>query len=117
MYNGYVPMKNMKWAICELERLQIQFDHPNPIRNASSIEKNYQFFTYTWSEIIFLYFRSLKLGETQKRCDGFPYDKTLCDECDSILVDCILNCDDETSCISICNRDHADCVDGCSLTV
>ena len=37
MYNGYVPMKNIKWSICELERLQIQFDHPNPIRNASPI--------------------------------------------------------------------------------
>ena len=33
MYSSVIPMKQMKWCICELERLQIQFDHPNPIRH------------------------------------------------------------------------------------
>lgn len=33
MYSSVIPMKQMKWCFCELERLQIQFDHPNPIRN------------------------------------------------------------------------------------
>jgi len=80
MYYGYVPMEDIKWSICELERLQIQFDHPHPIR-----------------------------------CEGFPYDQKQCDECESILVNCILNCDDDATCISNCNRDNAECLNDCYL--
>jgi len=46
-------------------------------------------------------------------CEGFPFDKKQCDECESSLVDCLTNCDEDSTCISNCNRDFADCMDGC----
>ena len=47
------------------------------------------------------------------KCEGFPYDKRQCDECEPSLVDCLTNCGDDPSCISNCNRDFADCMDDC----
>ena len=46
-------------------------------------------------------------------CLGFPHNRPNCDECESILVDCIMNCADDSTCVSTCNRDHADCLQSC----
>ena len=43
-----------------------------------------------------------------------PFDKRQCDECDSILLDCVTNCDNDTNCISNCNRDYSECILNCS---
>ena len=67
MYNGYVPMKNMKWAICELERLQIQFDHPNPIRNASPIKKKQSIFYLNLVRNHFFVFKELEIRRNSKK--------------------------------------------------
>ena len=62
-----------------------------------------------------------KLEELQKLfdhpdpidCLGFPYNRPNCDECESILVDCIMNCEGDSTCVSNCNRDHAGCLESC----
>ena len=62
-----------------------------------------------------------KLEEMQKLfnhpdpidCLDFPYNRPNCDECDAILVDCIMNCGADSTCTSTCNRDHAVCLESC----
>ena len=62
-----------------------------------------------------------KLEELQKLfdhpdpidCLGFPYNRPSCDECESTLVDCIMNCGGDSVCTSTCNRDHAACLESC----
>ena len=102
-------MKKMKWCICELERLQFQFNHPNPIRNELQQLKLFYVFFFKILILPFLTFN----GETLKRCEGFPYDQKQCEECESILVDCIMNCGEDAGCISNCNRDNAECLNDC----
>ena len=46
-------------------------------------------------------------------CLGFPYNRPSCDECESILVDCIMNCGGDSTCVSTCNRDHSACLESC----
>ena len=62
-----------------------------------------------------------KLEELQKLfnhpkpidCHEFPYNRPKCDECESILVDCLMNCGGDSECASTCNRDHAACLESC----
>jgi len=62
-----------------------------------------------------------KLEELQKLfdhpnpidCHEFPYNRPKCDECETILVDCLMNCGGDSSCASNCNRDHAACLESC----
>ena len=50
-------------------------------------------------------------------CLGFPYNRPSCDECESILVDCIMNCGGDSTCVSTCNRDHSACLESCKWVV
>ena len=62
-----------------------------------------------------------KLEELQKLfnhpkpidCHEFPYNRRKCDECESILVDCLMNCGGDSECAPTCNRDHAACLESC----
>ena len=47
-------------------------------------------------------------------CKAYPIEAPrLCDDCDSIMIDCIQNCGADAFCISGCNREHIVCLDNC----
>ena len=48
-------------------------------------------------------------------CENFPNKRpNQCDECETMLIDCIRNCDvDDAQCASSCNRDFAYCESNC----
>ena len=48
-------------------------------------------------------------------CRNFPNNnQNQCDECESILIDCIRNCEvNDSQCSSKCNRDFVDCESNC----
>jgi len=50
-------------------------------------------------------------------CNDFPNLKpNQCDECESILIDCIRNCAvEDFQCSSTCNREFADCESNCEI--
>ena len=63
----------------------------------------------------------IKLEDLQKlfnhpnpiKCLHFPLNKKFCDECESILAVCLMECNEDSSCISICNRDYVYCTENC----
>ena len=48
-------------------------------------------------------------------CENFPNKRpNQCDECETMLIDCIRNCDvDDAQCASSCNRYFAYCESNC----
>ena len=63
-----------------------------------------------------------KLEEIQKihdhpnpiKCSDFPFNKVTCNECESILIECTVNCKTESECISECNRAYTSCIQNCA---
>ena len=63
----------------------------------------------------------IKLEDLQKmfnhpspiECLNFPFNKKLCEECEPMLAECLLECNEDSSCISICNRDYLNCTENC----
>ena len=47
-------------------------------------------------------------------CNAYPIEAPRqCDDCDSIMIDCIQNWGNDAFCISGCNREHIVCLDKC----
>ena len=63
----------------------------------------------------------IKLEDLQKmfnhpspiECLNFPFNKKLCDQCEPMLAECLLECNEDSSCISTCNRDYLNCTENC----
>ena len=76
---------------------------------------------YGMNELDTYQYAMCKLEELQKLfnhpkpidCHEFPYNRPKCDECESILVDCLMNCGGDSVCASNCNRDHSVCLESC----
>ena len=117
--NGLYGGSNMRlyhWYECKLEELQKYFDHPNPIncRNGYSDVGDRLKILMTSLKCLFVtniinYFIS-NIDVANRK---YPMKKDHCEECESIVIECIKNCENSV-CMSTCNRDYATCIENCS---
>ena len=117
--NGLYGGSNMELYHCcasKLEEFQKYFDHPNPIncRNGYSDVGDRLKILMTSLKCLFVtniinYFIS-NIDVANRK---YPMNKDQCKECESILIECIKNCENSV-CISTCNRDYATCIENCS---
>ena len=129
-------MELYHWCACKLEELQKYFEHPNPI----NCRNGYSDIDYMPSSVIIedvgdslkilvtfgadAYIQNLSpasyicllpkysVSNIDVAYREYPMNKNHCKHCESILIECIENCD-TTFCMSTCKRDYATCLENC----